>query len=791
MSQFNLPSLQKMSKDKLEEIAKEMGITDIPKERETLEYAILDRQAENQAVKVTIERSEKKPKNNSTNRRKNKSRQENKSSAKETNTETNKEKKETQNNATKEKELPSSSKQDKTRESSPTNQQKKQNISMKDNRKESLHHPALLSDEEAKQAPLSNKETSLSEGANAITDFDELMDTVDNNILIEKENEKLLGSQDSSPKDLNLVVTDLDDVTKSQSMPSTKAHKSRIKATSRIQANNDLDSPSTRSHLSDVISDLDNLLPSDTPLAYDLDDEFPTPATENSQNAPKEDNSLSDIITDFDEVIDSKEEDDTTPSPKKTTRSRTKQKGSNSPAPEKRIFTHNAVVDDSTTSHTFFSRNSGSSILDSVLPIQKEKERGSKPILSSPSNANALFEEKSNSNSYRTESPSNRSSNKPYDFSNLLRATGVLEIMPEGYGFLRSPDYNYLSSPDDIYISPQQIKSYMLKTGDVVTGTIIPPRDNDKYFPFDKLESVNGRSLRELRERIPFDHLTPLFPDRKLKLESLGIPSVFDKNAMRIVDLFCPIGKGQRGLIVSQPKTGKTMLLKDIANAISANHPEVYEIILLIDERPEEVTDMARNVKAEVIASTFDEPAERHVKIAELVLEKAKRLVECGHDVVILLDSITRLARAYNTVQPASGKVLSGGVDANALQKPKRFFGAARNIENGGSLTILATALTETGSKMDDVIYEEFKGTGNMELQLDRKLANRRIFPAIDILQSSTRRDDLLLDPISLNRIWILRKYLSNMNSIEAMEFVKQKVEETETNLNFLASMNG
>ena len=324
----------------------------------------------------------------------------------------------------------------------------------------------------------------------------------------------------------------------------------------------------------------------------------------------------------------------------------------------------------------------------------------------------------------------------------------------------------------------------------MVEGTIVPPREGEKYFPFSQLKSINGRTLHEVQDRVQFDHLTPLFPQEKFKLETLNIPTIYDPTAMRIVDLFCPIGKGQRGLIVSQPKTGKTILLKDIANAIAANHPEVYEIVLLIDERPEEVTDMSRNVDAEVIASTFDEPAERHVKIAEIVLSKAKRMVECGHDVVILLDSITRLARAYNTIQPASGKVLSGGVDANALQKPKRFFGAARNIENGGSLTILATALTDTGSKMDEVIFEEFKGTGNMELQLDRRLANKRLFPAIDIMSSSTRRDDLLLDEITLNRMWILRKYLSEMNVIEAMEFVKERFDATESNLEFLASMN-
>ena len=377
-----------------------------------------------------------------------------------------------------------------------------------------------------------------------------------------------------------------------------------------------------------------------------------------------------------------------------------------------------------------------------------------------------------------------------YNFDGILECMGVLEIMPDGYGFLRSSDYNYLSSPDDVYVSQQQIKHNGLKTGDVVAGTIRPPREGEKYFPFVQLRSVNGRSPEEIRDRVPFDHLTPLFPEEKFTLEAPGIRAVNDKISVRVVDLFAPIGKGQRGLIVSQPKTGKTMLLKDIANAIAANHPEVYMIVLLIDERPEEVTDMARSVNAEVIASTFDEPAERHVKIAEIVLNKAKRMVECGHDVVILLDSITRLARAYNTVQPASGKVLSGGVDANALQKPKRFFGAARNIENGGSLTILATALTDTGSKMDEVIFEEFKGTGNMELQLDRRLSNKRIFPAVDIMSSSTRRDDLLQDETTLNRMWILRKYLSDMNPVEAMEFVRKQLENTHTNMEFLASMS-
>ena len=374
------------------------------------------------------------------------------------------------------------------------------------------------------------------------------------------------------------------------------------------------------------------------------------------------------------------------------------------------------------------------------------------------------------------------------EFEGIVKAVGVLEIMPDGYGFLRSSDYNYLNSPDDIYVSQSQIKNYALKNGDTILGEIRPPREGDKYFPLVRVDRINGRLPEEVRDRVPFDFLTPLFPDEKFNITGNGHN---DNISVRVVDMFTPIGKGQRGLIVAQPKTGKTVLLKDIANAIADNHPEVFMIVLLIDERPEEVTDMQRSVKAEVIASTFDEPAERHVKVANMVIEKAKRLVECGHDVVILLDSITRLARAYNTVQPASGKVLSGGVDANALQKPKRFFGAARNIENGGSLTILATALTETGSKMDDVIFEEFKGTGNLELQLDRKLSNKRIFPAVDVTLSSTRRDDLLYDPEHVNRIWILRNYLSDMNSVEAMEFMKSRLQRTKDNQEFLISMNG
>lgn len=373
-----------------------------------------------------------------------------------------------------------------------------------------------------------------------------------------------------------------------------------------------------------------------------------------------------------------------------------------------------------------------------------------------------------------------------YEFDGIIESEGVLEMMPDGYGFLRSSDYNYLSSPDDIYLSQSQIKLFGLKTGDTVKGVVRPPKEGEKYFPLIRVSKINGLNPNVVRDRVSFEHLTPLFPDEKFNLA--GNSSTL---STRIIDLFCPIGKGQRGMIVSQPKTGKTMLLKDIANSIASNHPEVYQIILLIDERPEEVTDMQRSVRGEVVASTFDEPAEKHVKVANIVLEKAKRLVECGHDVVILLDSITRLARAYNTVAPASGKILSGGIDANALHKPKRFFGAARNIENGGSLTIIATALTETGSKMDEVIFEEFKGTGNMELQLERNIANRRIYPAIDLVKSSTRRDDLLLDPKTVQRLWVLRKYLADMNPVEAMEFIKDKIQYTTSNEEFLISMNG
>lgn len=403
------------------------------------------------------------------------------------------------------------------------------------------------------------------------------------------------------------------------------------------------------------------------------------------------------------------------------------------------------------------------------------------PVQNNNQNQNQNQSAKQNNNQNQAQSQ-----DKSFEFDGILSATGVLEIMQEGYGFLRSSDYNYMSSPDDIYISQSQIRLFGLKTGDIVEGPIRPPKEGEKFFPLVKVDKINGRTPDEVRDRVPFDHLKPLFPNEKFSLTN----GRNDNFSCRVVDLFSPIGKGQRGLIVAQPKTGKTTLLKDIANAIANNHPEVYMIVLLIDERPEEVTDMERSVNAEVIASTFDEPADRHVKIAEIVLNKAKRMVECGHDVVILLDSITRLARAYNTVQPASGKVLTGGVDANALHKPKRFFGAARNIENGGSLTIIATALTETGSKMDDVIFEEFKGTGNMELQLDRKLSNKRVFPAVDIISSSTRRDDLLLDKDTLSRMWVLRNFLSDMNSVEAMQFLENRLKKTINNEEFLISMN-
>lgn len=386
----------------------------------------------------------------------------------------------------------------------------------------------------------------------------------------------------------------------------------------------------------------------------------------------------------------------------------------------------------------------------------------------------------------RNQKGGNRYKDPDFEFDGIIESEGVLEMMPDGYGFLRSSDYNYLSSPDDIYVSQSQIKLFGLKTGDTVRGNVRPPKEGEKYFPLIRVSKINGLNPNIVRDRVSFEHLTPLFPDEKFNLAEKS-----SSLSTRIIDLFSPIGKGQRGMIVAQPKTGKTMLLKDVANSIAANHPEVYQIVLLIDERPEEVTDMQRSVRGEVVASTFDEPADKHVRVANIVLEKAKRLVECGHDVVILLDSITRLARAYNTVAPASGKILSGGIDANALHKPKRFFGAARNIENGGSLTIIATALTETGSKMDEVIFEEFKGTGNMELQLERNIANRRIYPAIDLIKSSTRRDDLLLDEKTVQRMWILRKYLADMNPIEAMEFISERIKFSKNNDEFLISMNG
>ncbi len=423
-----------------------------------------------------------------------------------------------------------------------------------------------------------------------------------------------------------------------------------------------------------------------------------------------------------------------------------------------------------------------------------------KKVESSTEGSNNKQQSQTDSNKQTRNNPQNKFKNprqkdKPrnsrykdpeYEFDGIIESEGVLEMMPDGYGFLRSSDYNYLSSPDDIYLSQSQIKLFGLKTGDTVRGVVRPPREGEKYFPLIRILKINGLSPNIVRDRVAFEHLTPLFPDEKFNLEGQS-----KSLTTRIIDLFSPIGKGQRGMIVSQPKTGKTVILKDIANSIAENHPEVYQIILLIDERPEEVTDMQRSVRSEVVASTFDEPADKHVRVANIVLEKAKRMVECGHDVVILLDSITRLARAYNTVAPASGKILSGGIDANALHKPKRFFGAARNIEGGGSLSIIATALTETGSKMDEVIFEEFKGTGNMELQLERNIANRRIYPAIDLVKSSTRRDDLLLSRETIQRMWILRKYLADMNPVEAMEFIKDKITVTRNNNEFLISMNG
>ena len=424
---------------------------------------------------------------------------------------------------------------------------------------------------------------------------------------------------------------------------------------------------------------------------------------------------------------------------------------------------------------------------------EKPVQNKPKPAPNKPKTPHNNNNNNNNNNSRNPKNQNQRNTNTgnkykdpDFEFDGIIESEGVLEMMPDGYGFLRSSDYNYLSSPDDIYVSQSQIKLFGLKTGDTVRGNVRPPKEGEKYFPLIRVSKINGLNPNIVRDRVSFEHLTPLFPEEKFNLAEKG-----SSLSTRIIDLFSPIGKGQRGMIVAQPKTGKTMLLKDVANAIAANHPEVYQIVLLIDERPEEVTDMQRSVRGEVVASTFDEPADKHVKVANIVLEKAKRLVECGHDVVILLDSITRLARAYNTVAPASGKILSGGIDANALHKPKRFFGAARNIENGGSLTIIATALTETGSKMDEVIFEEFKGTGNMELQLDRNISNRRIYPAIDLIKSSTRRDDLLLDAKNVQRLWVLRKYLADMNPIEAMEFINEKVKFSKNNEEFLISMNG
>ena len=435
-------------------------------------------------------------------------------------------------------------------------------------------------------------------------------------------------------------------------------------------------------------------------------------------------------------------------------------------------------------------KKSDSNAPDSVSQEAPQQEQREKPQHQHPQHKASQKDairpnDKANQNNPNFKGKKNNYKDADFEFDGIIESEGVLEMMADGYGFLRSSDYNYLASPDDIYLSTSQIRLFGLKTGDTVKGVVRPPKEGEKFFPLVKVLKINGHDPQVVRDRVSFEHLTPIFPSEKFNLAERQ-----STISTRIIDLFSPIGKGQRGMIVAQPKTGKTMLLKDIANAIAANHPEVYLIVLLIDERPEEVTDMQRNVRGEVIASTFDREPQEHVKIANIVLEKAKRLVECGHDVVILLDSITRLARAYNTVQPASGKVLSGGVDANALQKPKRFFGAARNVENGGSLSIIATALTETGSKMDEVIFEEFKGTGNMELQLDRKIANKRIFPAIDLTSSSTRRDDMLLDPKTLQRMWIMRKYLSDMNPVEAMDFINDRFKKTKNNEEFLISMN-
>ncbi|WP_256012384.1 transcription termination factor Rho [Desertivirga xinjiangensis] len=489
------------------------------------------------------------------------------------------------------------------------------------------------------------------------------------------------------------------------------------------------------------------------------------------------------------------EEAEADPKPRKRTRTVKAKAEASTAVADTNIQSETLFDTDSSPKTTASESQTDSSVATEASPRERQQERGQRFEKRFTPQARNQERSPERTTERTSERPSERVQEKPVevqqspatslDFDNVIANEGVLEIMPDGYGFLRSSDYNYLTSPDDIYVSQSQIKLFGLKTGDTVRGSIRPPKEGEKYFPLVRVEAINGRIPAEVRDRVPFDYLTPLFPTERLNLFADT-----SNQSTRIMDLFTPIGKGQRGLIVAQPKTGKTILLKDVANAIAKNHPEVYLIILLIDERPEEVTDMARSVRAEVVSSTFDEPAERHVKIANIVLEKAKRMVECGHDVVILLDSITRLARAYNTVAPASGKILSGGVDANALHKPKRFFGAARNIEDGGSLTILATALIDTGSKMDEVIFEEFKGTGNMELQLDRKLSNKRIFPAIDLTASSTRRDDLLLDRETLQRIWILRNHLADMNSQESMEFLLSQMRGTKSNEEFLVSMN-
>jgi transcription termination factor Rho len=493
-------------------------------------------------------------------------------------------------------------------------------------------------------------------------------------------------------------------------------------------------------------------------------------------------------------IIEEKIPEDKTPEEKKIEEKKPEEKKSvfprlrlfeKKPAPRLDIVDTEAL--NNATEEDDFPVDSNNEVTDVSVPTEGSYRETTPSATEEPIKLTTNFDIKVDREFHHRKPIEKRQFEKNYDFDGIIVSSGVLEIMPDGYGFLRSADYNYLNSPDDIYVSQSQIKLFGLKTGDTIKGAIRPPKEGEKYFPLIKVEEINGRDPDYIRDRVPFDFLTPLFPEEKFTLCVKGEAASL---SARIVDLFAPIGKGQRGLIVAQPKTGKTVLLKELANAIAKYHPEAYMIVLLIDERPEEVTDMARSVNAEVIASTFDEPAERHVRVANIVLEKAKRLVECGHDVVILLDSITRLARAFNTIAPASGKVLSGGVDSNALQKPKRFFGAARNIENGGSLTILATALTETGSKMDDVIFEEFKGTGNMELQLDRKLSNKRIFPAVDIIASSTRREDLLLDKEMLNRIWILRNYLTDMNSIEAMDFLRNQMSKTQSNEEFLISMN-